>query len=306
MASPTTFHSAEVQHSVGSGSNMQFASDSVRISSLVSSSLALAAYVAAPLACGAHVAVAASLKKNPSPQMAASAPAVSSPALDDPTGPNIVIGFMGGRIQPDNLVHREALLIDQLRKELGSRAVVKAYANRDGEAAHAAILHILDLNRDGTVSPDEARRARIVIYGHSWGASETVTLARALSRDGIPVLLTVQVDSVKKTGEEDDIIPPNVRQAVNIFQRAGLVHGRPVIRAENPKATTILGNFQVSYETRRISCAQFPWYDRMLMRPHIEIESDPLIWQWVEALIKSRMGVPTAPDPAFPLPMNKQ
>lgn len=281
---------------------MQFAG-SVRISSLVSSSLAIVACVAAPLACGAHAAAAA-LKKNPSPQTAASAPAVSSPALDDLTAPNIVIGFMGGHIQPDNLIHREALLVDQLRKEFGSRAMVKAYANRDGEAAHAAILRILDLNHDGTVSPDEARHARIVIYGHSWGASEAVTLARALSRDGIPVMLTVQVDSVKKPGEHDDIIPPNVRQAVNIFQRAGLVHGTPVIRAENPEATTILGNFQVSYGTRHISCAQFPWYDRVLMRSHIEIESDPLIWQWIEALISSRMGVATAVDPVFPLSMN--
>jgi hypothetical protein len=279
---------------------MQFASKTVRISLLSSSSLAIVACVAAPLSCATHAA-ATLLKKNPSPQTAVSVPAVSSSAPDDPTAPNIVIGFMGGRVQPDNLIHRDALLIDQLRKQFGSRAIVKAYANRDGEAAHAAILQILDMNRDGTVSPDEARHARIAIYGHSWGASEAIALARALSRDGIPVMLTVQVDSVRKSGERDDVIPPNVRQAVNIFQPSGLVHGRPVIRAENPKVTTILGNFQVSYGTRHISCTQFPWYDRMLMRSHIEIESDPLIWQWIEALISSRMGIATAVDPPFPL-----
>jgi hypothetical protein len=39
----------------------------------------------------------------------------------------------------------------------------------------------------------------------------------------------------------------------------------------------------------------------MLMRSHIEIESDPLIWQWIEALISSRMGIATAVDPPFPL-----
>lgn len=282
---------------------MQSASGSVGISSLVFSALAMVACVAAPLACGAQ-AVDALLKKNPSPRTAASVPAVSSSALDHPAVPDIVIGFMGGRVQPDNLIHRDALLIDQLRKQFGNRAVVKAYANRDGDVAHAAILHILDLNGDGTVSPDEAQHARIVIFGHSWGASEAVTLARALSRDGIPVMLTVQVDSVRKPGEQDDVIPPNVRQAVNVFQRAGLVHGTPVIRAENPQATTILGNFQVSYATRHISCTQFPWYDRMLMRSHIEIESDPLIWQWIEALISSRIAVTTTADPAFPLSSN--
>ena len=282
---------------------MQFASDNVRISTLVFSSLAIVACVAAPLTSSAQAAI-ATLLKNPAPQAAVAVSTISSPALDDPTGPGIVIGFMGGHIQPDNLIHRDALLVDQLRKNLGSRAVVKAYANRDSEAAHAAILHILDVNRDGTVSPDEAQHARIVIYGHSWGASEAVTLARTLSRNGIPVMLTIQVDSVKKTGEQDDLIPPNVRQAVNVFQRAGLVHGTPVIRAENPKVTTILGNFEVSYRKRQISCTQFPWYDRMLMRSHIEIESDPLIWQWVEALINSRIGAAPAVEPAFPLSLN--
>ena len=283
---------------------MQLASNTVGISSLVFSSLAIVACVAAPLGCGAQASIAALSKKVPAPQAAISVPAVSSPPLDDPASADIVIGFMGGHIQPDNLIHLDALLVDQLRKNLGNRAVVKAYANRDSEAAHAAILHILDVNHDGTVSPDEARRARIVIYGHSWGASETVNLARTLSREGIPVMLTVQVDSVKKTGEQDDLIPPNVQQAVNVFQRAGLVHGTPVIRAENPKATIILGNFEVSYRTRHISCTQFPWFDRMLMRSHIEIESDPLIWQWVEALISSRIGVAPAVEPAFPVSLN--
>ena len=42
---------------------------------------------------------------------------------------------------------------------------------------------------------------------------ETVTLARALGKEGIPVLLTVQVDSVAKSGEDDGLIPANVAQA---------------------------------------------------------------------------------------------
>jgi hypothetical protein len=58
--------------------------------------------------------------------------------------------------------------------------------------------------------------ARIAIYGHSWGASETVTLARELERDGIPVVLTIQVDSVPKPGQNDIWIPGNVSQAPGI------------------------------------------------------------------------------------------
>ena len=43
-----------------------------------------------------------------------------------------------------------------------------------------------------------------MLYGESWGGSEIVTLARELEERGIPVLLTVQIDSVAKMGENDE------------------------------------------------------------------------------------------------------
>ena len=79
----------------------------------------------------------------------------------------------------------------------------------------------------GRYPSEEKHNARIVIFGHSWGASETVTLARKLERDGIPVLLTIQVDSVAKIGQNDALIPANVGQAINFYQPDGIVHGRP-------------------------------------------------------------------------------
>jgi hypothetical protein len=53
----------------------------------------------------------------------------------------------------------------------------------------------------------EKKSSRIVIYGHSWGASETVTLSRELAIDGIPVLLTIQVDSGPKRGRNEGAGP---------------------------------------------------------------------------------------------------
>ncbi len=136
---------------------------------------------------------------------------------------------------------------------------------------------------------NEKRSARIAIYGHSWGASEGVTLARALRRDGIPVLLTVQVDSVQKLGENDAWIPANVAQAVNYYQSDGILHGRSRIRASDAARTEILGNFRFDYKTTPVSCAGYPWFARLFMRPHIEIESDPAVWQKVESLIRSTL-----------------
>jgi pimeloyl-ACP methyl ester carboxylesterase len=151
------------------------------------------------------------------------------------------------------------------------------------------VLTLLDANGEGQPSTNEKNAARIVIYGHSWGASEAVTLARRLNELHIPVLLTIQVDSVEKSNEDDHNIPPNVREAANFYQTRGLVHGRRSIAAMDPQQTTILGNYRSSYREHPVSCADFPWFARTFMKPHIEIENDPSVWSRIEALIRTQV-----------------
>ena len=201
----------------------------------------------------------------------------------------IVIGFMGGNVSPGNLIHREAVFARDLEKKYPAGLHAAVFANHDGQAALESILAQLDADGDGRLSAAEKAAARIVIYGHSWGASETVTLARRLNALGIPVLLTIQVDSVAKANEDDRSIPPNVREAVNFYEHEGLLHGRRAIAAMDPKQTTILGNFESSYRDHPISCAGYPWFARAFMRPHIEIENDPSIWTQIGALIRAEM-----------------
>jgi hypothetical protein len=201
----------------------------------------------------------------------------------------IVIGFMGGNVSAGNLIHREAIFARELQSSYPSGLRATVFANHDGKAALRSVLALLDVNGDGHLSAMEKNAARIVIYGHSWGASETVTLARRLNELGIPVLLTIQVDSVAKSNEDDRSIPPNVREAVNFYEREGLLHGRKAIAAMDPKQTTILGNFESSYKQHPVSCAGFPWFARTFMRPHIEIENDPSVWTRIGALIRTKM-----------------
>jgi hypothetical protein len=125
-----------------------------------------------------------------------------------------------------------------------------------------------------------------------------VTLANQLNRDGVPVLLTVQVDSVEKSGEDDSVIPANVAQAVNFYQGDGLIHGRPAIRAADPARTQILGNFRQDYAAKPSRCDAYPWWDRFLMKSHVEIECDPRVWKQVESLIRSKLPPPTRATPA--------
>jgi hypothetical protein len=203
------------------------------------------------------------------------------------TSPIIVIGFVGGFIKHDDPVHSVVQVAARLRKEYGASTVVETFENRNGEKAYRQVIAILDANHDGTLSPDEKRNARVILYGHSWGGSESITLARRLEQDNVPILLTVQVDSVAKIGEDDVTIPANVAQAANFYQSDGLLRGEPEIHAGDPAHTRILGNFRFRYAAIPYNCTDYPWYTRIFMKAHIQIECDPKVWNQVESLIRS-------------------
>lgn len=221
----------------------------------------------------------------------ASSNTAATPAGVSSAPPVIVIGFVGGFVRHDDRVHTEVQLIDRLREEYASSVHVQMFENHRGKDAHQAVLRLLHPSREGTLSPEEKQNARIIIFGHSWGASETIELARQLEKDGIPVILTIQVDSVSKRGENDAVIPANVFQAVNFYQLDGMLHGKAQIRAANPGRTRILGNFRSDYKTKPFSCGQYPWWDRVFMKPHIQIECDPSVWNQVESLIRSNLSL---------------
>ncbi len=187
------------------------------------------------------------------------------------------------------MVHSAVQVAAHLRRDYPSGVYVEVIENRRREKAYADIVRFVDTDRNGTLSATEKRNARIILYGHSWGASEAVALARDLEREGIPVLLTVQVDSVPKPGENDQVIPANVAEAANFYQLNGFLHGEPQIRAADPARTHIIGNFRFDYKANPIDCKQYPWYDRVFMKSHTEIECDPRVWTQEESLIHSRL-----------------
>ena len=228
-------------------------------------------------------------------QMASPRPV--SPDESSTKPPAIVIGFVGGFIAHDNLVHSEVQLAARLRREYPTGVDVETFESYREARARQKILKLLDANHDGTLTTEEKQNARIIIYGHSWGGSESIALARALEKDGIPVLLTLQVDSVSRFGDNDKIIPGNVAQAVNFYQPHGIVHGDHDIRAADPARTRIIGNFQFNYEKSPLNCPKYPWYDRIFVKPHTQIECDPMIWERVESLIRANLPQETSSGP---------
>lgn len=206
--------------------------------------------------------------------------------------PIIVIGFVGGFVKRDNAVHSEVQLASRLRQDYPSGVQVEVFENHSREKAHKQILRLLDIDESGSLTAEEKQQARVIIYGHSWGASETVALARELEKDGIPVLLTIQVDSISKAAQNDMLIPANVLQAANFYQPNGLFRGRPQIRAADELHTQILGNFRFDYKAHPVSCPNYPWFGRVFMKAHIAIECDPVVWNQVESLIRSKLPSP--------------
>ena len=214
----------------------------------------------------------------------------------------IVIGFVGGFVRSDGRKHPEVLFAALLRQRYPSTVHAEVFANHDGRNALRRVLHLLDTDGDGVLTAGEKKQAAIIIYGHSWGASQAVTLARDLGRLDIPVSLTILVDSVHKPGHDDAVIPSNVRNAVNFYQTRGLIHGRSRIRASDPNRTNIIGNFQMVYEDRQITCDNYPWIARHLNKPHHEIENDPLVWEQIASMIDSELfganSMVEAPSPS--------
>lgn len=215
----------------------------------------------------------------------------SSPVQADLRNQNVIIvGFVGGFVKASNTNHPEVWFAGYLRDHYCPNVHADVFANHQGKTALREVLRLLDRDRDGVVTPAEKQQAAIVIYGHSWGGSQTVALARQLDRWGIPVRLTVQIDSVDKLGQHDSVIPPNVENAISFYQSRGPLHGKPKIRAADPARTKILGNVQMSYEHRRIDCTNYPWFARTFNKPHHEIENDPLVWERVASLIDSTLS----------------
>jgi hypothetical protein len=207
--------------------------------------------------------------------------------------PVIVIGFVGGFINPNNLAHSEVQLAARLRKAYPLGVDVETFGSYQGKKARERVLRVLDTNHDGSLTPDEKQNGRIIIYGHSWGGSKAIALARELEKHGIPVLLTIQVDSISRIHQKDALIPANVAQAANFYQPNGLLHGQPEIRAADPARTRIIGNFRFDYKASPYKCNEYPWYDRVFVKSHTQIECDPNVWKQAESLIRSNLPATT-------------
>jgi len=205
-----------------------------------------------------------------------------TPAPVEP-GEYLVLGFLGGWEPWDN----DKRWVRKLALELRSRNLpgvhVETLANSNRKLALRLIERAFDRDRDGALDAGERRASRLILYGHSFGGAAVVKLARRLHERGIPVLLTIQIDSV---GLNDGVIPPNVRRAANLYQRNGwFIRGEAPIRAEDPEKTGIVGNFGYDYSGKKVDISHVGWFKKLFRSAHTKMGHDPDVWAKVEELI---------------------
>lgn len=204
----------------------------------------------------------------------------------------IVIGFLGGFVKGNDVKHPEVLFANYLRSRYGPAVQAEVFGNHETKSALDLIIESIENTKNGAHVRTEKETMKIILYGHSWGASQVLTFARELESRGIPVALTIQVDSVRKMGQNDRTIPANVARAANFYQRKGFTPGRPLIVPANAERTKILGNFHMIYKDPDIRCDNYRWFSRVLNKPHHLIENDPHVWDQIVSLIDLELALP--------------
>lgn len=200
-----------------------------------------------------------------------------------PDNHTLVIGFLGGRQRWDETSRGVRQLATRLDDMSIPQLEIETFQNRRRDLAMEFIKNALDRNEDNFIDVQERASARLILYGQSLGGSAVVKLSRDLEKLDIPVLLTVQVDSV---GWSDHSIPANVFRAANLFQRNDWIFkGEDKIFAEDPLATSITANIEFDYSMKEVDMSAMPWQRRLFSTPHSKMDADPEVWSIVEKLI---------------------
>jgi len=186
----------------------------------------------------------------------------------------LIVGILGGWQKADSPQRGVRKLALQMRELHLPGVEIETYANHHREVALQKVKEWRAASRENR---------RLIVYGQSFGGAAAVKLDRELAALGIPVALSLHIDSV---GANDRLIPENVGAAVNFFEREGwLIRGQPLIAAQDPLRTKIIGNFEYKYHGKQVDVSQEKWSSRAFFGTHLKMEDDPALWVEVKKLI---------------------
>lgn len=209
--------------------------------------------------------------------------AVLTPAAEKVSTPAvIVVGFTGGLERRDSRVSGVVRMRRAIAEASGASpdVVVATYSNFHWRRAATDVRRLVPAADSATPRP------LVLVYGHSWGAGAITKFARALDAHDIEVALAVYVDAFTLRQPR---VPANVRYAVNLYQRTGILRGLPLrgkkaLRADDPTFTTVLGSLRVTPRTEH-----FGWnwnlVQPLLYRQHHRIGHDVRLRDYLITLV---------------------
>jgi hypothetical protein len=201
----------------------------------------------------------------------------------------LILGFLGGLERWDDEsrgVRKLAMKINALKL---SNVHIETLENRKRDLAIRFIRNTFDHDQNGFLDDRERDSVRLILYGHSLGGAAVVETSRELKRMGVPILLTVQIDSVDLV-YDDHLIPSNVKRAANLFQNNGwILRGEDRIEPENPDKTKIIANIRFDYQGKKVDMSRLSWERKFFSLPHTKMDADPEVWAAVEQMILSEI-----------------
>jgi hypothetical protein len=136
------------------------------------------------------------------------------------------------------------------------------------------------------------RQPLIVAYGHSWGGGSIRKLALELAKQDLEISLAIYIDTFQWRNPR---LPPNIRYAVNFYQRTGVLRGLPLrgksrLIPEDPARTQVLGNYEVKPLTEH---SGWSWnlLQPLLYRHHHRIAHDLRLQAYLLEIINVKLEV---------------
>jgi hypothetical protein len=162
---------------------------------------------------------------------------------DDADCKILYVGIVGGLETPNNKRSGIVQVRDTLRDPAYTEVCARTFSPYDWMAGRSWILSHFPQHTGPMTEIELGQAPKVVLACHSLGGWAVISVARSLDREGIPVELTVQVDSV---GITDHTVPKNVKEAAIFHARDILMFmTTKEIKTEDANRTKLVANIRV-------------------------------------------------------------
>ena len=161
----------------------------------------------------------------------------------DPHCRLLYVGIVGGLTTPNNRHSGVVQIRDALLSPTYTDVCARTFSPYHWTAGRNWILNYFPRHPGAMTEVELEKAPKVVLVGHSLGGWAVLSVARDLDEKGIPVELTIQVDSV---GITDHTVPKNVKEAAIFHARDILMFlTTKKISAQDASQTKLVADLRV-------------------------------------------------------------